>query len=81
MERMSYRGYSWRNDELAVFRAFKADGAIAKQARPERYAVDFDSRLNARLWRMTRVRPGVPPNVYEQQIASMPKRHSLYIHA
>ena len=80
MERSTYRGYAWRADELAVFRAFKKDGAVSRQARPERYAVDFDGKNNARLWRMTRVKPGVPPNVYEQQIASMPRRYSLYIH-
>ena len=37
----THRGYHWQESELEDFREFKRLGHIARQARPERYAIDY----------------------------------------
>ncbi len=54
-------------EELELFRVFKRDGAISRQARPARYAVDYaegpgyGSRV-VRLWQRTH-------GAYERMVA------------
>ena len=72
----TYRGYRYNATELEDFREFKRAGVIPRQARPESYAIDYrwvDNgwRTATRLWKRTRVTPGCPPNVWEQEIAGL----------